>query len=68
MVKGYYNMQTNQFSIKLSTIIIIIFGGVFIIRYLRADEFLLDQLIGAVIGVILLVASLLWRKTYLNKK
>jgi len=55
-------MKINQFLIQLSYIMIIIFGGVFTIRYFRMDELLLDQLIGVFIGSILLIVSLLWKR------
>ncbi len=61
-------MKNNQFLIMISAIMIIIFGGVFTTRYLRSSEMLLDQLIVAVIGLILLLGSLLWRKKYINTK
>lgn len=55
-------MKNKQILVMLSAIIIIIFLGTFIIRYFRYDEILLDQLIVAFIGLILLICSLLWRK------
>ena len=61
-------MKNNQILLILAAIIIIIFGGTFTIRYFRHGEILLDQLIVAFIGLILLLASLLWRKKYINIK
>ncbi|NBI06582.1 hypothetical protein [Senegalia massiliensis] len=58
-------MKINQFLIRLSYMMIIIFGGVFTIRYFRMNELLLDQLIGVFIGAILLIVSLLWRRKYM---
>lgn len=58
-------MKINQFLIQLSYMMIIIFGGVFTIRYFRMNELLLDQLIGVFIGAILLIVSLLWRRKYM---
>ncbi|WP_130805504.1 hypothetical protein [Senegalia massiliensis] len=58
-------MKINQFLIQLSYIMIIIFGGVFTIRYFRMDELLLDQLIGVFIGAILLIVSLLWKRKHI---
>lgn len=59
-------MKNNQLLIMLSLIIIIIFGGVFTIRYFRDGEILLDQLIVACIGLILLIALVLWRKKHIS--
>lgn len=55
-------MKINSYLIQLAITIIVIFGGAFIIRYFRTGELLLDQIIGASIGVLLLIASLIWRK------
>ncbi|MED3662848.1 hypothetical protein NST62_11685 [Ureibacillus sp. FSL K6-8385] len=55
-------MKVNLFFIRLSVIIMIIFGGVFMIRYFAKGELLLDQLIGASAGLILLISSLIWRR------
>ncbi|WP_397538856.1 hypothetical protein [Rummeliibacillus pycnus] len=55
-------MKTNSYLIQLAISIIVIFGGTFTIRYFRTGELLLDQIIGATLGIILLVATLIWRK------
>ncbi|SMQ78116.1 hypothetical protein SAMN05444673_3249 [Bacillus sp. OV166] len=54
-------MKINSYLLQLAIIIIVIFGGTFIIRYIRTGELLLDQIIGASVGVILLITSLIWR-------
>ncbi|HWK23590.1 MAG TPA: hypothetical protein VNS08_11230 [Ureibacillus sp.] len=59
-------MNANTALVQLAISIIVIFGGTFIFRYFRTGELLLDQMIGASVGVVLLIASLLWRK--INKK
>lgn len=48
--------------IILAIIAIGIFGGTFIVQYIRTGIFLIDQIIGAVFGIALLVTSLLCRK------
>ena len=55
-------LKINTFLIQFAITIIVIFGGTFTIRYFITGELLLDQMIGATVGVILLVASLIWRK------
>ena len=55
-------MKINTYFIQLAITIIVIFGGVFTIRYFRTGELLLDQIIGASVGIVLLIASLIWRK------
>lgn len=42
--------------------IIIIFGGNFLIGYFIMNELLLNQIIALSVGIILLIASLIWRK------
>ena len=55
-------MKINTYLIRLAVTIIVIFGGVFTLRYFRTGELLLDQIIGASVGIVLLIASLIWRK------
>ncbi|MFF2752982.1 hypothetical protein ACFVR1_04380 [Psychrobacillus sp. NPDC058041] len=55
-------MKFNSYLIQLAIIIIIIFGGIFTLRYFRTGELLLDQIIGFVLGVVLLLAAIVWRK------
>jgi len=55
-------VKVNSFLISFAIITTVIFGGVFTIRYFRTGELLLDQFIGAIVGVILLGATLIWRK------
>ena len=56
-------MKINTYLIQLAVMIIVIFGGVFSIRYFRTGELSLDQFIGASVGIVLLIATLSWRKT-----
>jgi hypothetical protein len=56
------NYENKSLLIRFAVTIIIIFGGIFTIRYFRTGELLLDQIIGASLGVLLLIASLIWRK------
>lgn len=55
-------MKINTYLIQLGTMILLIFGGTFVLRYLKFGEFLLDQLIGASVGFVLLIGSMIWRK------
>lgn len=60
-------MKINTYFIQLASTIIVIFGGTFTIRYFRAGELLLDQLIGAMVGILLLMATIIWKKYLLSK-
>lgn len=62
-----FDMKTNNVLIQLALLMIIIFGGVFILRFLKNGEILLDQLIGVSIGLIILIGSLIWRKRAIIK-
>lgn len=62
MLLGELIIKINTYFIQLSLTMIVIFGGTFAIRYLRTNELLIDQLIGASVGVLLLIASLVWRR------
>ena len=55
-------MKINTYLIQLAVTIIVIFGGTFAIRYFRTNELLLDQIIGASVSVLLLIAALIWRE------
>lgn len=55
-------METNKLFLRLAITMIIIFGGVFTIHYFRSGELLIDQFIGLLMGVMILIGSLLWRK------
>ena len=44
-------------------LMMLIFGGIFILRWLIQDELLLDQLIGFLIGCILVLVSLFVKRT-----
>lgn len=61
-------MKTNTTLIRLSIIIIVIFGGTFTLHYFRTGELLLDQIVGVSVGFVLLIASLIWRKIKLTSK
>ncbi|WP_427108644.1 hypothetical protein [Lysinibacillus xylanilyticus] len=43
-------------------LMMLIFGGIFILRWLIQDELLLDQLIGFLIGCILILVSIFYKK------
>jgi hypothetical protein len=55
-------MKINSYLLKLAITVIVIFGGTLIIRYIRTGELLLDQIIGASVGTLLLITSLIWRR------
>ncbi|MDQ0229028.1 hypothetical protein [Metabacillus malikii] len=55
-------LKKSSFLIQLAITIMVIFGGIFLIRYVRTGELLIDQLIGFASGGILLVATVGWRK------
>ncbi len=54
-------MKTNLFFIQFSISILLIFGGTFTLRYFKTGELLVDQIIGITAGLLILIASLVWR-------
>ncbi|MGG2027082.1 hypothetical protein AB1282_15390 [Gottfriedia sp. S16(2024)] len=57
-------MKINNYMLQLSLLIIIIFGGTFIIHLIKTGELLLDQIIGFSVGILILFFTLIWRKSY----
>lgn len=55
-------MKINQYFLRLSVILIVIFGGSFVIRYFRTGELSEDQIPGMLLGVVLLIGAWIWRK------
>jgi hypothetical protein len=42
--------------------IMLIFGGIFIFRYVKTNELLLDSLLPFAVAFLLLLSSVIWRK------
>ena len=60
-------LKINTYFIQLAITILVVFGGTFIIRYSRTGELLLDQMIGASVGILLLIVTMVYRKTFIKK-
>lgn len=60
-------MKINLFLLQLAITMLVIFGGAFSIHYFITGELLLDQLIGTIIGFVLLISSLILRRKQLKK-
>ena len=61
-------MERNAFLIRLSVSLMLLFGGIFVLRYFKNDEILIDQLAGVLVGMFLLIGSLIWRRKLLKKR
>ncbi|MBX0358409.1 hypothetical protein [Halobacillus sp. Nhm2S1] len=57
-------MEINRFFLMFATTMILIFGGVFFLRYLRSGEYLVDHLLGALAGLLILILGLIWRQKH----
>lgn len=55
-------MNFKRYLLHVSTAMTAIFGGTFLIRYFKNGDILIDQLVLAVIGLVLLLISLQLRK------
>ena len=62
------NENRNLFLIQLAISIIVVFAGPFVWCYFTTDEVLLDLLIVAFVGFVLLISSLIWKKINRYKK
>lgn len=56
-------MNIHSVLIRLAFSMIVTFGGIFIIRFFKTGELLLDLVLGASAGIILLIATFLFEKT-----
>ncbi|PGM57361.1 hypothetical protein [Bacillus sp. AFS053548] len=56
-------MKINHYMLQLSLLIIIIFGGTFILHLIKTGEFLIDQILGFSVGILILFFTLIWRKS-----
>ncbi|MEH7455186.1 hypothetical protein [Gottfriedia acidiceleris] len=55
-------MKINHYMLQLSLLIIIIFGGTFILHLIKTGELLIDQILGFSVGILILFFTLIWRK------
>lgn len=55
-------MKINNYIIRISSLMILIFGGGLIIRYLIVGKLQIENLIFTIIGIVILIISLIWRK------
>ena len=55
-------MNTSLSFISLGISGVVIFGGVFTLRFIKNEELLLDQIIGFIICIIIFIISFGWRK------
>ncbi|BCB04193.1 hypothetical protein [Bacillus sp. KH172YL63] len=55
-------MKLNAFIIRISLMILIIFGGTFVIQFVKSGDLLVGQMIGFGIGTGVLLAAVMWRK------
>ncbi|PFA62830.1 hypothetical protein CN378_17455 [Bacillus sp. AFS015802] len=54
-------MKINAYLIRLSFSIMLIFGGTLAIYYIKTGDFLVYHLITTCVGMVLLLASWMWR-------
>ncbi|MBN9653339.1 hypothetical protein J0K78_03595 [Halobacillus sp. GSS1] len=57
-------MEINRFFLMFATTMMLIFGGVFSIRYLRNGEFLTAHLLSALAGFLILIIAFIWRQKH----
>ncbi|GEN52358.1 hypothetical protein [Halobacillus faecis] len=57
-------MEINRFLLMFATTMMLIFGGVFFLRYLQSGEYLVDHLLSALAGLLILILALIWRQKH----
>ncbi|MCM3770394.1 MULTISPECIES: hypothetical protein [Priestia] len=57
-------MEINSYLIRFSCMLMLMFGGLFIIRYLKTGDLFLDQLLAFGAGFVLFIGSLMWRRKH----
>lgn len=55
-------MKIHSFIMRLALLISIIFGGTFTIRYIKTGELLLDQMLGGILGIVLIIVTIVFGK------
>lgn len=60
-------MEINSYLIRFSGMLMLMFGGLFIIRYVKTGEFYLDQLLVFGAGFVLFIGSLIWKRKHQQK-
>lgn len=55
-------MEINRFLLMFATTMMLIFGGVFFLRYLRSGDYLFAHLLSAMAGLLLFVVAFIWRQ------
>ncbi|PPA71066.1 hypothetical protein [Jeotgalibacillus proteolyticus] len=56
-------MDNNGYLILLGSLMVLIFGGTFTLRFFNTGELLIGQMVVLIVGIILLAASIIWRKS-----
>ncbi|NGY86802.1 hypothetical protein [Priestia megaterium] len=57
-------MEINSYLIRFSCILMLMFGGIFIIRYVKTGDLYLDQLLVFGAGFVLFIGSLIWKRKH----
>lgn len=55
-------MEINSYLIRFSCMLMLMFGGIFIIRYVKTGDLYLDQLLAFGAGFVLFIGSLIWKR------
>ncbi|MBU3573602.1 hypothetical protein ABFY59_11010 [Priestia aryabhattai] len=54
-------MEINSYLIRFSCMLMLMFGGLFVIQYVKTGDLYLDQLLAFGAGFVLFIGSLIWK-------
>ncbi|WDW07195.1 hypothetical protein [Priestia aryabhattai] len=61
-------MEINSYLIRFSCMLMLMFGGLFIIRYVKTGDLYLDQLLVFGAGFVLFISSLIWKRKHQHRE
>ncbi|MFQ6388419.1 hypothetical protein ACLNAR_11610 [Priestia aryabhattai] len=57
-------MEINSYLIRFSCMLMLMFGGLFVIQYIKTGDLYLDQLLVFGAGFVLFIGSLIWKRKH----
>ncbi|WP_409405366.1 hypothetical protein [Priestia megaterium] len=61
-------MEINSYLIRFSCMLMLMFGGLFITRYVKTGDLYLDQLLVFGAGFVLFIGSLIWKSKHQHRE
>lgn len=61
-------MEINSYLIRFSCMLMLMFGGLFVIQYIKTGDLYLDQLFVFGAGFVLFIGSLIWKRKHQQQR